>query len=205
MNTVVESKSFSKKELIKKGWERTKEHARLLLKILLVFILLSLVSSIVNVTMEGSAIALLVNIASTIIQTVFEIGFITIGLEIVDGKKPGFKDLYSHYPLFLPFFLTSLIFWIMVLVGLILLIVPGIYLAVKYQFTSFVVVDKKLSYWTAIKKAGELTQGRWMKIFLFDLTLIGLNILGLLALGVGLLLTIPTSFFAAAYLYRKLS
>lgn len=202
---MAESKNFSKKDLIKKGWEKTKQHASFLVKILLVFILISIVSSVVNLTMEGSAIALLVSIALTVVQTVFEIGFITIGLDIVDGKKPDFKDFYSHYPLFLPFFLTSLIFGILVIVGFILLIVPGIYLAVKYQFVSFVVVDKKLSYWTAIKKAGELTEGKWMQIFLFDLALVGLNLLGLLALGVGLILTIPTSFFAAAYLYRHLA
>ena len=197
---------FSKRELIRKGWGKVKEHAHLLIKILLAFIGLSIVSSIINVAFEEvMAVALLASIVVTIVQTVFEIGLIKIGLDIIENKKPNFKDLYSNYTLFLPFFLTSIILGIIIIVGFILLIIPGIYLAVRYQFTSFVIVDKKLSYWTAIKKAGELTKGRWMQIFLFDLALIGLNLLGLLALGIGLLLTIPTSFFASVYLYRRLA
>lgn len=198
--------NFSNRELIKKGWGKVKENATLLVKVLLVFIGLSIISSILNASFEQAiAVAMLVSIAVSVVQTIFEIGFIRIGLDIVDNKKPDFKDLYSNYNLFLPFFLTSLMFGLAVVIGLILLIVPGIYLAVRYQFVSFVIVDKKLGYMKALRAAGELTKGRWMKIFMFDLALIGLNILGLLAIGIGLLLTIPTSFFAALYLYKRLA
>ncbi len=123
----------------------------------------------------------------------------------MDGKKPDPADLYKNYNLFFRFFFTSLLYGIIVILGFILLIVPGIYLAVKYQFTPYIVVDKKIAYLAAMKEAAKLTSGRWMSIFLFDLTLIGLNILGALALGIGLLITIPTSVLASSYLYRKLS
>lgn len=197
---------FSKEDLIKQGWKATKSNVGILVQILLVFIAISAISSLLQTsTKESLIIGFVVSVASTIVSTVFEIGMIKIALNIVDRKKADIKDLYQNYPMFLNFFLSALMYGILVVVGFILLIVPGIYLAVRYQFYSFILVDKKLGPIEALRAAGKLTQGRWMQIFLFDLLLIGLNILGAIALGVGLLLTIPTSFFAAAYLYRKLS
>lgn len=197
---------FSNIELIKKGWGATKSNVVILLKIALVFILVSIVVNLIDIaSSHNPGIVGLVGIFNTVISTILEIGLITIGLSIVDGKTPKFEDLYSHYNRFLEFFLTSLLMGVIVVIGFILLIIPGIYFMVKYQFTLFNVVDKKLAYMKALNASSEMVKGRWMRVFMFDLGLIGLNILGLLALGVGLLITIPTSFFAGLYLYRRLS
>ena len=197
---------FSKKELIKQGWEATKANAFFLAKLLLIYIFISILTNAIQTSVQDQiALALIISLISTVISTVLEIGWIRIVLDIVDNKKPDIKELYQNYPLFIQFFLTNLILVVIVLIGTILLIIPGIYLAVRYQFTPYVVVDKKLAYLTALKEAGKLTQGRWMAIFLFDLTLIGLNILGAIALGIGLLITIPVSFLATSYLYRRLA
>jgi uncharacterized membrane protein len=198
--------SFSKSELIKKGWGTTKSNYVILLKIALVFILVSIAFNAINIISNNQVgVVSITSLISSIIQTILEIGVIKIGLDIVDGKTPDFKDLYSNYNRFIEFFLTSLIVGIIIVVGFILLIIPGIYFAVRYQFTPYIVVDKKLAYKKAWDTSAEMVKGRWMKVFLFDLSLIGLNILGVLALGVGLFLTIPTSIFASIYLYRKLS
>ena len=39
---------------------------------------------------------------------------------------------------------------------------------------------------------------------LFWLALVGINILGMIALGVGLIATVPVSWLANAYVYRRL-
>jgi uncharacterized membrane protein len=55
----------------------------------------------------------------------------------------------------------------------------------------------------AIKKSGELTYGSKWRLFKLSLLLIGVNILGALCLGVGLLVTIPLSWISLAHAYRK--
>lgn len=197
--------NFSKGELIKKGWGTTKSNYVILLKIALVFIVVSIVFNAINLMANHQAgVVSLTGLISSVIQTILEIGVIKIGLDIVDGKTPDFKDIYSNYNRFIEFFLTSLIVGIFIIVGFILLIIPGIYLAVRYQFTPYIVVDKKLAYKKAWDTSAGMVKGKWMQVFLFDLILVGLNILGALALGVGLFVTIPTSFFASLYLYRRL-
>ena len=106
--------------------------------------------------------------------------------------------------MFVSFFLAGLLMGILVLGGLILLVIPGIYVAIKLQFTPILVADKGLGPVGAVKASWELTKGKWFKLFVFDLLVAGINILGAIALGVGLLFTIPLSAIAFVYLYRKL-
>ena len=195
--------TFSKSDLIKKGWGATKANKVILLEVLLIFIAVSIVTSFIENNV--GALRPLVGIISTVIDTVLEIGIFKIALDIANGKTPNIKDLYMNYNRFLEFFITSLAVGIMIVVGFILLIIPGIYLGVKFQFTPYIVVDKNLAYSKAWSLSSQMVKGRWMSIFLFDLTLLGLNILGALALGIGLFLTIPTSLLATVYLYKKLS
>jgi uncharacterized membrane protein len=93
----------------------------------------------------------------------------------------------------------------MVAGGLILLIVPGIYLGLKYQFFSYLIVDKELGVLDSLKESSQITQGVKWQLFGFSLALIGINILGALAFGIGLLVTIPLTVVAHVFVYRKLS
>jgi uncharacterized membrane protein len=92
----------------------------------------------------------------------------------------------------------------MVAIGFVFLIVPGIYLAVKYQFYDYLIVDKGMGPIEAIKRSGVLTEGVKWNLVLFWLALVGINILGMIALGVGLIATVPVSWLANAYVYRRL-
>ncbi len=89
-------------------------------------------------------------------------------------------------------------------VGFILLVVPGLIWTYKYMFTGFLIVDKGLRPVEALRQSGVLTQGAKMDLCVFSLLLGAINVLGALALLVGLLWTIPTSIVATAYVYRRL-
>jgi uncharacterized membrane protein len=71
-------------------------------------------------------------------------------------------------------------------------------------YSTFVVVDQRTDPIEALRKSSRLTDGVKGQLFWFGLLLIGVNLVGALALGVGLLVTIPTSFIAAAYVFRRL-
>src|SRR5690606_24140896 len=95
--------------------------------------------------------------------------------------------------------------WLMVGVGLVLLIVPGVILAVVYAFYGFVIVDRGEPVLAALQRSAELTRGHRGELFLFGVVLLGLNLLGALAFGIGLLITSPVSLIAAGYVYRRLA
>ncbi len=151
-----------------------------------------------------SLIGLLVLIARLGVQNLLQIGLTRIQLNVVDDKPVQFEQLFVAEGLFWRYLGASILVGLIVFGGLLLLIVPGIIWAIKYQFALPLVVDKKLDVITAIKTSGTMTKGHKGWLFGFAIVLGLLNIAGFLAFGVGLLFTIPITIMAQIYVYRQL-
>jgi uncharacterized membrane protein len=81
-----------------------------------------------------------------------------------------------------------------------------LYYAIRLQFYKFLIVDdENLKAVAALKKSLAITDGKFWSITLFLISIIVLNILGALAFGIGLILTIPVTTIAYAIVYRKLA
>lgn len=132
-------------------------------------------------------------------------GLTRITLDYYGGKKPPFETLFTQLKYFWRIFFSQILVGLIVVGGLILLIVPGIYWALKYQFTTNIIVDKNLGILEAMGESGKLTQGLKLRLLVFDLALIGVMILGGLALGVGILVAFPIVYLAGIYVYKKLT
>ncbi len=197
--------SFDKIGLIKQGWGIVKKNTRLIAMLMGAFIVFNIVQSAASNYFRETALSIVVSLAFSALSVFLEIGLIKIVLKLVDGMKAEFAELWAYPKYFVNLLASSILFFIIVGVGFILLIVPGIYLALRLQFYSYYVVDKNAGITDSLKMSWEKTRGKVFDLFLFALLLIALNILGALALLVGLLVTIPVSFVAVTLLYRKLS
>jgi uncharacterized membrane protein len=82
--------------------------------------------------------------------------------------------------------------------------VPGIIFALMFMFTTFIVIDRESGPIDAMKESGRITDGHKWKLLGFTLVLVLINLLGLAALVVGLLVSIPVSSLAFVYAYRLL-
>jgi uncharacterized membrane protein len=93
---------------------------------------------------------------------------------------------------------------LIILGGLLLLVVPGVIWAIKYQFAMTLVVDKKMGFNEALKTSGRITKGH--KGWLFGLTiLIGLMQLAtIFTLFIGLIATVPLAYIIYIVVYRYL-
>ncbi len=132
-------------------------------------------------------------------------GLTRIALDYYGGEKPPFETLFTQIKYFWRILGGQILVGLIVAAGLILLIVPGIYWGLKYQFTTNIIVDKDLGILEAMGKSGELTKGIKLQLLLFDLALVGIMILGGLALGVGILVAFPIVYLAGIYVYKKIS
>ena len=184
---------------------------------------------------QAGVLLFLINLAINLLQTVFEegsraggdqIAFLAIVISTLLGMAASFlismgetsfflrahdavkevtvKDLW-HPEGFLKFAAASLIAGLAILVGFILLIVPGIIASILFMFVGYLVIEKGLGPIDALKESARITEGNRMQLFLFGLALIGINLIGVLALLVGLLVSIPVSFLATVHVYRTLS
>lgn len=83
--------------------------------------------------------------------------------------------------------------------------VPTVFVAVRFKFFPFVVVEHEHStVKDLIQMSYKLTENNFWSIFGFLCLAALLNIFGFMLFHVGLLVTIPTTFFAMAHLYDKL-
>lgn len=141
------------------------------------------------------------NIVANILSPVLGVGYYFVAFQIARGRSYGFGDFFNGFKKFLPVFLTALVSSVLIGLGFILLILPGIYLAVSYLFAQLFVVDKNLNFWSAMETSRKVITKKWFSFFGLILLLALLNILGAIILGIGLLVTIPLSacVIAAAY------
>ena len=85
-----------------------------------------------------------------------------------------------------------------------LLLLPGIYLAVGYMLTTFLVIDHRMEFWQALETSRKIVTKNWFAFFGFSFVLFFINLLGALVFGAGLLVTIPVTACATAIAYREI-
>jgi uncharacterized membrane protein len=131
-------------------------------------------------------------------------GYCIAAFRILTGKPFQFSDFFGGFNYFLPLFLAGLAGGIIVSVGTVLLILPGIYLTVGYMLTVFLVIDYRMEFWQAMETSRKIVTKNWFAFFVFALLLGLINLLGIIALGVGLLVSVPVTTCAAAIAYKEI-
>lgn len=110
------------------------------------------------------------------------------------GQQIEISDFFRGFDKSGKLIKLSLLIFLIVSLGLIMLIIPGIYFAVSYVFAHLFVWFYDKDPGEAIRLSKITVSGNFGQIFLLFLILAGINLLGLMALGVGILLTMPFSF-----------
>lgn len=110
------------------------------------------------------------------------------------NKRIEFSDLFMGFNKARNLILLNLLIFSIVFVGFLMLIIPGIYFAVSYVFSHFFVWFFDRDPYQAIGLSRKVVSGNFGQIFLLLLILGGINLLGIMALGIGILITMPYSF-----------
>ena len=87
---------------------------------------------------------------------------------------------------------------------ILLLIFVLIYFGTRFMFATYYVVDQKLGPVESIRASWRTTRGVVWKLVGLIFVLAFINMIGVLAFVVGVLVTIPISLVASAYVYRSL-
>lgn len=206
--------TLSVKECFSFAWSTFKSRPWIFVQAGLLLFAVNIAVNLVQTMLEsggeasGEMLAFLIGILSMIIgmavSFLVSMGETAFFLRAHDAPtEASIKDLWHPAP-FWKFVGTSLLAGIIILVGLILFIVPGIIAGIMLMFVGYVVIEEKLGPINALKKSIALTKGNRWKLFQLALLTLGLNILGFLALLVGLFVTVPVSFLMAVHAYRTL-
>jgi len=209
---MTEEKVLSLDQALSHGWEMMKKNFWFLLVVFVITVAVSMVFSFfsdplskhLHQTIPAVLYAVLM-IMDCVVGLIITIGMRKIYLKIIDGIKPEFNDLYLHYKYFWRYLAVSLLYGLLVIAGLILLIFPGIYWAIKYRFAPILVIDQNTSVMESFHKSAEMTKGVMWSLFAFDWITLIIVMIGFLVIFVGI---IPAAFvvsLANIFIYRKLA
>lgn len=201
---------FSTGSALRFGWETFKRRPWFFVGSTFVILLASGLINAFSTAIDG-AIGGSVD-QPTIVGSVLNLGLGTLlsmgatAFYLAAHDNPETVDLPTlwHPQPFLKYLGASILFGLAVAAGFVLLIVPGVIVGLMFMFTTFIVIDRGLGPIEAMKESRRITDGHKWMLLGFSLMLVLINLLGMLALVVGLLVTIPVSSLALVCAYRLL-
>jgi hypothetical protein len=130
---------------------------------------------------------LLAMLYTFLVAPIFEYGGNMIFVQAVRKTKPDFEYLIKGFmENYLHIILANLLVFALIVLGLFALIVPGIIIACRLVFVSYIIMDKKLDPIEAVELSWKLTRGHGWQIFFMGFVSIFICIFGVLMLIVGI-------------------
>jgi len=192
-------------DAISYGWTAYWKNVGPLLIITIIIVAIHLALSIIGSVTGSIAVQLIFTLIGWIVGFILAMGLIRCSLAVVRGQTPEVSMLFET-PGLGSYIIASILFGIMFFIGFILCIIPGIIVGIVFMFYGYLIVENPdLGPTDALKKASELTKGRIGELFVFGLALFGINLVGAILCGVGLLFTYGITAVAVAYAYRTLN
>jgi len=142
---------------------------------------------------------------SILIASPVEYGVTFAYLKAARGDKLEIKNMFEAFRNYWNVVLANLLVGVIVCIGFVLLIIPGIIFACKLAFTPYLVVDRKMQVIEAVKESWRMTNGHAWKVFLIGLLGIPISIVGFICFGVGIIVSIMWIRLAIASLYHSVS
>ena len=134
-----------------------------------------------------------------------QLGLCFFFLNLVKGEEIRFELLFEGFKPLGTVLLSYTIITLLSLVGMVLLIIPGIMVALGFSMTYYIIVDDPdISFQHALEKSWKLTDGNKIELLELNLRFIPWYLLGLLCLIVGVFAVIPWHNTTLALYYQDL-
>ena len=133
-----------------------------------------------------------------------DLGYYLVAKKTDKNEPKEFGDFFKGFDYFGQVVLANLIAGIFIIIGCLFLIIPGIYLAVAYGFTGPMVAFTGTDFWPAMENSRKLVSKKWFSFLGFFILLGMINCLGFLALGFGLLVTVPLTYCAIYSAFKNI-
>lgn len=191
--------TFSIKESFSFAWKRFTARPWFFVAVTVaMFVVMALISNLFP-TKNNNMVFAIINL---VLGIFVDMGLVTLALAAQENVHTlTWKTLWTPKP-FWRYLGAAVLSAIIVGIGTILLIIPGIIAALGLMFTKYLVIDRNLGPIQALKESWRITKGSKLNLLGFLIVIVLFNLLGVIALGVGLLVTIPVSMLAVAHVYR---
>lgn len=160
------------------------------------------------ITMVSTELAIASAVLSQVVQLVVTApllaGLFMLGIKRAAGQPVTAFMLLNYFPKTLPLFLAYLLMVLLVVIGLLLLVIPGIYLTIAYAMALPLLVDKNLGIWESLETSRKGITRCWFRFFGFGIIGFVIVLVSAIPLGIGLIWTLPWLYTAMGIVYRDL-
>ncbi len=196
----------------KYGWQQMKKYFLPLLLVMLVLIIAEIPASLadyeVGEDFEFEPVTPLQVIGSLywlLILPVFQYGAQYLFLKAARNQEFQTKEIFSGFKKYLNVILAYILVMVLVGLGLILFIIPGIIVICRLVFVPYIIMDTDLGPVKAVERSWAMTKGHGWTIFGMGLLAIPVFLAGLLLLLIGVIFAAMLVFCAFASIYQAVS
>lgn len=158
----------------------------------------------ISLGLGGIVVSIIGAVVTVIVAAVVQSAYIGGMLDIANGQPVQIGSFFTPRNV-VNVIIASVLSSIIVGIGVLLCIVPGVIATILLLFTTAVVVDRNVSGVEGLRTSFAIAKANFGPTALTWLTTIGVGILGVLACLVGLVVAYPMIALITVYAYRKLS
>jgi uncharacterized membrane protein len=183
------------------GWNTFKANPGPLIAIVAVPVLIEIVVSLLTQFVFDFSIVLVVllEIIGVVLGTIAALGIHRSALLVTAGEGVDFAKAFQ-YDRWGEWFVFSIVFGLMVAVGLALCVIPGLLVIAFFGLAPYYFIDQRMSLGDALRASREAAGSKNLAFPILLSVIVGF--LGILACGVGYFVTAPVAYLAVAFLYR---
>ncbi|MFZ5806422.1 MAG: GYF domain-containing protein [Verrucomicrobiota bacterium] len=148
----------------------------------------------VFIAMVGGLLQTISGIIGLVLTGALYGGFYYYILRIGRGEQVEISNVFDGFKRnFVQLTLGGIVSSLLIGLGALLCLLPGIYLGVAYMFALPLIIDKEMGFWDAMELSRKKVTEQWWWILLFGLVAVLVGISGAILCGVGLLFTAPVA------------
>ena len=180
-------------ELKQNAKNQLKNNWGLAIGIIIVCTLISCIPNLlVEINDESLAIAIIIPIITLVITGPLTIGQCKFFINLANRSNPKFSDLWYGFNNILKAIGVTLLVGIIVSIGTILLIIPGIILSFMYSQVYYIMAENpEMSIIYCLKESSRIMKGHKMDLFVLELSFLGWVILMGITFGIAGLYVLP--------------
>lgn len=170
------------------------------LGVIAIAILAQLIVNLVELSVSSLFGRLLFTIVGLVVGAIVNLGIYQTALIITRGESPsiGRAFTYDRWAEWLGF---SIVYGLMVGVGIVACIIPGLVVLALFGMAPYFFIDQRMSLGDALSASLQAATSRSFALPVLLSIIVGA--LGLIARGIGVLVTAPAAYIAVAFLYRN--
>ncbi|MDG1654643.1 MAG: hypothetical protein P8H58_04725 [Luminiphilus sp.] len=150
---------------------------------------------------DGSVTAVVAEAVIALLMMPLGVGLGLLGIRRASGRDTPVSTLWEPYTMAVPLLIMFILMGVLIVGGLLLLILPGIYLAIAYSFAPYLIIEKGLGVWESLETSRKAITQYWWRYFGLMLVSALLIIAGIIPLFIGLIWVLPIVTIAAGEVF----